>query len=136
MNAPITKIMTRQVITVTVDTPLPDVYRIARENSINHLPVLRDGYPAGIISRTDLERVSFVNDPNSGNVVEAMWDFLRTENLMTRSIVTINTGQTVKDAAEMLKDGKIHALPVTENGKIVGIVTTTDLVRYLLEFLD
>ncbi len=135
MNAPISKIMTGQVITVEVETPLPDVYRIVEENAINHLPVLRGGKLAGIISRTDLERVSFVNDPNSENVVEAMWDFLRTENLMTRSIVTVDLGQTVKDAAEILKEGKIHALPVIDDGKVVGIVTTTDLVRYLLEII-
>jgi len=136
MNAPITEIMTRQVVTVEVDTPLPEVHRIVKEHAIHHLPVLREGKLAGIISRTDLERVSFINDPNSENVVEAMWDFLRTENLMTRSILTVRSDQTVRDAAEMLKDGRIHALPVTRNGEIVGIVTTTDLVRYLLTILD
>ena len=136
MNAPITEIMTRQVVTVDADTPLPEVHRIVSEHRIHHVPVLRDGRLAGIISRTDLERVSFINDPNSKNVVQAMWDFLRTENLMTRSILTVESGQTVRDAAELLKDGSIHALPVTENGDIVGIVTTTDLVRYLLKVLD
>lgn len=136
MNAPISEIMTEQVITANADTPLPEVYRIVKEHSINHLPVLRNGKLAGIISRTDLERVSFVNDPNSKNVVDAMWDFLRTENLMTSTIVTIRKDQTVREAAELLKDGKIHALPVVEGGEVVGIVTTTDLIRYMLTTLD
>ncbi|QQS42179.1 MAG: CBS domain-containing protein [Acidobacteriota bacterium] len=136
MNATISEIMTVQPVTVSVDTPLPDVYRIAKEHSIHHLPVVDGGRLVGIISRTDLERVSFVNDPNSANVVEAMWDFLRTENLMTRSVVTIRKDQTVREAAELLKDGKIHALPVVEGGEIAGIVTTTDLIRYLLENCD
>jgi predicted transcriptional regulator len=136
MNAPISEIMTRQVVTVDAEAPLPDVYRIVKENAINHLPVLRDGRLAGIISRTDLERVSFVGDPNSENVVEAMWDFLRTENLMTRSIVTIGINDSVKDAAEIFGEGKIHALPVMEGGKVAGIVTTTDMIRYLLKLMD
>ena len=133
MNAPISEIMTVQPVTVSTDTPLPDVYRLVKERSINHLPVVDGDKLVGIISRTDLERVSFVNDPNSSNVVEAMWDFLRTENLMTRSIITIDKHETVRDAAEILKDGRIHALPVIDRGKIVGIVTTTDLIRFLLE---
>ena len=75
-------------VTVSTDTPLPDVYRLVKERSINHVPVVDGDKLVGIISRTDLERVSFINDPNSTNVVEAMWDFLRTENLMTRSLIT------------------------------------------------
>jgi CBS domain-containing protein len=136
MNAPISKIMTSQVITVDAETPLPDVYKIVKENAINHLPVLRDGKLAGIISRTDLERVSFINDPHSENVVEAMWDFLRTENLMTRSPVTIESRDTIKDAAAIFAEGKIHALPVVESGKVIGIVSTTDMIQYLLESMD
>jgi CBS domain-containing protein len=136
MNAPISKIMTGQVITVDAESPLPDVYRIVKENSIHHLPVLRDGKLAGIISRTDLERVSFVNDPHAKNVVSAMWDFLRTENLMTRSPLTIQVHETIKDAAAVFVEGKIHALPVVDSGKVVGIVSTTDMIRYLLESMD
>lgn len=136
MKATLSEIMTVQPVTVSVDTPLPDVYRIAKEHSIHHLPVVEGGRLVGIISRTDLERISFVNDPNSANVVEAMWDFLRTENLMTRSVVTIRKDQTVREAAELLKDGKIHALPVVDGSEIVGIVTSTDLIRYLLENFD
>lgn len=136
MNALISEIMTVQPVTVSTDTPLPDVYRLVKERSINHIPVVDGEKLVGIISRTDLERVSFVNDPNSENVVEAMWDFLRTENLMTRSIITIGKHETVRDAAEIFKDGRIHALPVVDRGKVVGIVTTTDLIRYLLENVD
>ncbi|MCO6512829.1 MAG: CBS domain-containing protein [Aridibacter famidurans] len=136
MKATISEIMTVQPVTVSVDTPLPDVYTIAKEHSIHHLPVVEGGRLVGIISRTDLERISFVNDPNSSNVVEAMWDFLRTENLMTRSVVTIGKDQTVREAAELLRDGKIHALPVVDGTEIVGIVTSTDLIRYLLENFD
>ena len=132
LNIPVAEIMTRQLITVSTETSLQEVHRITGEHSIRHLPVLRKGKLAGIISRTDLERVSFMNDPNSANVVEAMLPLLNAENLMTRSPVTLTADQTVRDAAEIFKDGKIHALPVIEAERIAGIITTTDLIKLML----
>jgi len=53
--------------------------------------------------------------------------------VMVRNVQTVNADTTIKEAAELLASREFHALPVLEDGKLAGIVTTTDLIKYLLE---
>ena len=52
--------------------------------------------------------------------------------VMTKNVVTISAETTIKEAAALFLKGEFHALPVVENDKITGIVTTTDLLRYFI----
>ncbi|PHS08583.1 MAG: hypothetical protein COA88_06360 [Kordia sp.] len=55
------------------------------------------------------------------------------QQVMVKNVVTVNSSDNIYDVAKILAKENFHALPVEENGKLVGIVTTTDLINYLLE---
>lgn len=52
---------------------------------------------------------------------------------MTKNVESISEDTTIKEAAEILANREFHALPVTKNNELVGMLTTTDLIKYLLE---
>ena len=55
------------------------------------------------------------------------------EQVMAKNLVSVSPQATIKEAAEILAKKEFHALPVIDNGKLVGILTTTDLINYLLD---
>jgi len=62
-----------------------------------------------------------------------VYSTLSISQVMTKNIQSIAPHTTIREAAQMLVDREFHALPVVEEGALVGIVTTTDLVKYLLD---
>jgi len=102
---------------------------------MRHLPVVQGEKIVGIISMTDLARISFVDsyDPNDFSLDTSVYELLTLEQIMVRNPKCIHPNDTVKDTAEHFLSAEYHALPVVENDKLVGIVTTTDLLKYLLD---
>jgi CBS domain-containing protein len=84
---------------------------------------------------TDLARISFVDsyDPNNFNVDTSIYSLFSLEQIMVRNPQCITPDTLIKDAAELFLKSEFHALPVVENKKLLGILTTTDLIKYLLE---
>ncbi|WP_396170531.1 CBS domain-containing protein, partial [Flavobacterium sp.] len=62
-----------------------------------------------------------------------VYNMFSVEQVMTKNLTTIFPETTIKEAAEILSKNEFHALPVIENGSLVGIVTTTDLIKYLID---
>jgi len=131
----VSKIMSTNLITVNLTNNLVDAERLFNENSIRHIPVVSGDDIIGILSLTDLLRVSFVDTYGSdeSDVNTAVYNMLSIEQVMVKNLVSVSSVQTIKEVAEVLAKNEFHALPVVDNGKIVGIVTTTDLLNYLLE---
>jgi CBS domain-containing protein len=131
----VSKIMSTNLITVNLTNNLVDAERLFNENSIRHIPVVSGDDIIGILSLTDLLRVSFVDTYGSdeSNVDTAVYNMLSIEQVMVKNLVSVSSTQTIKEVAEVLAKNEFHALPVVDNGKLVGIVTTTDLLNYLLE---
>ena len=131
----VSKIMSTNLITVNLTNNLVDAERLFNENCIRHIPVVSGDDIIGILSLTDLLRVSFVDTYGSeeGNVDTAVYNMLSIEQVMVKNLVSVTSAQTIKEVAEVLAKNEFHALPVVDNGKLVGIVTTTDLLNYLLE---
>jgi CBS domain-containing protein len=79
--------------------------------------------------------VSFVDTYGSdeSDVDTAVYNMLSIEQVMVKNLVSVSSTQTIKEVTEVLAKNEFHALPVVDNGKLVGIVTTTDLLNYLLE---
>ena len=59
--------------------------------------------------------------------------FVIVEQVMAKNLISVSSQTTIKDAAEILAKKEFHALPVVDNEKLVGILTTTDLINYLLD---
>ncbi len=136
-NELVTKIMSTGMITVHHGDPISKVRQLFQQHAIHHLPVVSGHELLGIISFTDLMRVSFGDAFNADvRSVDAALDHTMTiEQLMKKDPRCIRRDASVRDAAEILAAGEFHAVPVVDmDGKsLVGMVTSTDLIRYLLD---
>lgn len=132
---PIRNIMTPHPIVLFLNDGLEQAEILFKQHKMRHLPVVKGEQIVGIISMTDLARISFVDsyDPNDFSLDTSVYELFSLEQIMVRNPHCIHPDDTVKDAAEHFLAAEYHALPVVENEKLVGIVTTTDLIKYLLE---
>lgn len=131
---PISAIMTTNVVTLNLTDSLETAERLFKKHKIRHIPVVNGATIKGMLSYTDLLRISFVDglEDEGDNVDTVIYDMFTIYQVMTKNLTTVSTDATIKDVAEILASNEFHALPVVNEGKLVGIVTTTDLIKYLL----
>lgn len=119
--------MTTDPSTVEPGDPLSVAQQLFESGDIHHLPVVSDGTLAGIISSSDLLKFHLL-EGGADAVPSATVD-----QVMESNPVVLETGATLRHAAEAFSVGGYHALPVVERDRsLVGIVTTVDLVQHLL----
>jgi len=127
-------VMTRNLITVDPETSFTDALKIMRENRIRRLPVLEDGKLVGIVTEKDILYAS----PSKATTLD-VWELhyllnkLKIREIMTRDVVTIQEDTPVEEAAKIMADNKIGALPVVKGNELVGIITETDIFKVFLE---
>ena len=133
--SPVSTIMTTDLKTVSVNDSLVTVGEIFDRLPIHHLPVMEGDRLAGIISKTDflLFRRGFFD-----NHAEEKYDHFRLRNhkardIMTKGLGKLEPGDRINVALEIFKMNFLHALPVVENGKLVGMVTTHDIIKHLAD---
>jgi CBS domain-containing protein len=115
-------IMTRALITVNLSTTALQVAKMMEQGGIGAILVQNNSNPVGIVTDRDFATRIAANDLPLDTAVE---------NIMSTPLITINHDEPISAAAERMTSQKIRKLAVTENGKIVGIVTSTDLVTQL-----
>ena len=125
--------MTKDPISINLTNGVSDAVRIFQERNIHHLPVVSGDSLIGMISKTDIERISYVNGVSEDKANVAVYDMLDIEQVMTKQVETVQSDDQIRDAAMLLARGKYHALPVMNGEKLEGIVTSTDVINYLLE---
>ncbi|GAB61566.1 MAG: CBS domain-containing protein [Candidatus Jettenia sp.] len=130
---PISHVMTTSLKTVQIHQKLSEVRRIFIENQLHHVPVVHDRKLVGLISTTDMLRLNLaVSGTNSWSIDTMLDQQFTIEQVMQRNLVTIDIHSTVRKAAHLLSDGVFHSLPVVDkDNNLVGIITSTDLIRYL-----
>lgn len=130
----ITHIMSGDPVTVHEANKLSEVRKLLEERKIHHVPVVSGRRFIGLLSATDLMRVSY-GDVYSQDIrtVDALLDTMTIREVMSEDVVVARPTTTIHEAAEMLATGAFHSLPIVdEAGELVGIVTSTDLIRYFL----
>ncbi|NNE32440.1 MAG: CBS domain-containing protein [Winogradskyella sp.] len=134
-RAPISKIMTTEVITLSHKEELETAELLFKKHHIRHIPVVNNDKIVGMLSYTDLLRISFADavDEDEQNIESVVYNMFTIEQVMTKNLVSVSSDTTIKEVAELLAKKEFHALPVVDGDKLVGIVTTTDLINYLLE---
>lgn len=134
-NESVSKIMSSNLKTIHTGQKLSEVRRLLAANPFDHVPVVSGEKLIGMFSSADLMRLTFDAGNTDVRSMDAVLDSQFTiEGTMTKDPVTIGAGDTIRRAAELLVKGGHHSLPVLEDGgKLVGIVTSTDLIHYLLE---
>ncbi len=127
-NEKISRIMSEWPATVKPDDLLSEARELFETHSIHHLPVVEDGALVGILSASDFLKL-YLLDKDSPSLPRAT-----VRHLMHQNPVIIGADATLRDAAEKLAVGEFHALPVIDDDtQLVGIVTTSDLLEYLLQ---
>lgn len=127
--------MSHPVITIAPDSSMQDALNLMRKEHIRRLPVV-DGHGQliGIVTATNLDKAS----PSEATTL-SVWEIrelvsrVRIDKIMTRNVVTIDEDTPIEEAARVMADGKFSGLPVTRNGKLVGLITETDLFKVFLE---
>lgn len=129
--------MTRDVITVDSKTPLPQAHQLMKQRRIRRLPIVdKEGHLVGIITRGDVREASPSNATSlSIYEVHYLLAQLTVDAIMTQNPSTVTPETAIKDAARIMLEKKISGLPVVENGKVVGIITESDIFRGLIERL-
>lgn len=130
----VSTIMTKNVVKLNLQDDLTKAESLFKKHKIRHIPVVNGNRVIGMLSYTDLLRISFVDSVDEDEVIDAtVYNMFTVEQVMAKNLVTISPETTIKEAAEILSNKEFHALPVCEGDLLVGIVTTTDLIKYLIE---
>jgi acetoin utilization protein AcuB len=130
--------MTRSVTTVHSDALASGAVELMRSRRIRHLPVVdRSGRLVGIVTDRDLRQVVF--DPTVQARLARATDALRgltVRDVMTWGAVTVTRATSIRDAARLMHERKVGALPVVEADRVVGILTERDVLAAFREILD
>lgn len=126
--------MTPNPKTIGSSATLPEAYWVMIKNDIRRLPVVDHGKLVGIITLEDLRRFEPIS--MAGMDLIRMSDMLSTlpvRRVMNTDLKTISPERPLIDAAKMLLENKISALPVVDNEELVGIITESDIFRAFVE---
>lgn len=132
-RTPVSQIMSSDIVTVNKTQTIKEVSELINNRSIHHVPVVSGKEVIGMLSSTDLQKISFINTVEGGGITTAMWDVVSIEQVMSKNVETAQKDDTIYDVAKTLSTKDFHALPVMDKDEIVGIVTSTDLLKYLVE---
>jgi acetoin utilization protein AcuB len=128
--------MTKNPITVDSETLVIDAQKIMKENNIRRLPVVDKGKLLGIITKHDLLEAS-PSPATSLSVHELNYllSKMKVKEIMKKNPVTLTPDTPFEEALKIGQDKRIGSFPVVENGKLVGIATESDIVRFLTRSL-
>ncbi|MBS1535743.1 MAG: CBS domain-containing protein [Bacteroidetes bacterium] len=134
-RVPVSTIMSKNLIKLNLTDDLTKAEELFKKHHIRHIPVVNGNKILGMISYTDLLRISYADaiDEDETNVEVTVYNMFSLEQVMARDLVTVSPETSIKEVAEILAKREFHALPVVEGELLVGIVSTTDLIKYLIE---
>ena len=133
-DVPVSQIMTKNIMKISLSDQLATAEAMFKKNHIRHLPVVHDERIVGMLSYNDLLRISFADAVNEDEteVETTVYEMFSIEQVMTKKVVSINSDTTIKEAGSLFLQHDFHALPVVDDDRLVGIVTTTDIIRFFL----
>lgn len=132
--APVSSIMTTDLITVNPKDNLKVVKEIFEGRRIHHLPVVRHKKIVGLISKTDL--LHFLKGANPEKEMarnERLLEEFVAEDIMTTGLAKLESDDRINVALEVFKENLFHAIPIVDGEELKGIVTTYDVISALSE---
>lgn len=125
-------LMSKKLFTVGPEDMLDKVFFLFNFEAIRHLPVIEKGKVVGVLSDRDLKKImgarkKIVTDKVDGTQFTVHARKVRT--IMDRGVTTIGPDEQAADAAAIMAKRKIGCLPVVKKGKLVGMITSTDILR-------
>jgi CBS domain-containing protein len=134
-NVTVREWMTSPVLTISPTASISSAHQIMKENGVRRLPVVDHDRLVGIITIGDVREAS-PSDATTLSIWELnyLWAQLTVEKIMTRHPYTIEASRSILDAAQIMLDKKVSGLPVVdEDGKLVGMITESDVFRMLVK---
>ena len=126
--------MTRNLLTISPEASVAEALTLCRERRIRHIPILEERRLVGIVSDRDLRDASpALGDPERASALQK----IQVGNVMTRDVITADLQDPIENAAQVMYEHKINALPVVDEGssvaeELLGIVTSSDVMRALV----
>ena len=127
--------MSTPVISVSSSTSISSAHQIMKKNNIRRLPIVDDDRLVGIVTIGDVREAS-PSDATTLSIWELnyLWAQLTVEKVMSKKVVSVTPDTPMVEAAEKMLDNKVSGLPVLdENGKLVGILTESDIFRMVVK---
>ncbi|WP_375324974.1 CBS domain-containing protein [Flagellimonas sp. GZD32] len=136
-GVPVSKIMTKKLVTLSPKDDLVTAEKLFKKHHIRHIPVVEGKTIKGMLSYTDLLRISFADavDEHEEFVDTIVYNMFNIPQVMVSDVVCVTSDTTIREVAETLSRREFHALPVVDDSKLKGIVTTTDLINYFLKII-
>lgn len=129
----VAEIMTTDVVAVEPQNNIATAIRLMRHGQLRRLPVVENGVLVGIVTSGDLRRItglaSILKDPSQDNF---LWHHIPVANVMSRNPISLSPDTSISEAARLLVEHKIGGLPIVVDGRLVGIITTSDLLETLM----
>ena len=117
-------IMTKQVITVRKDTPIVEAVELLAKNDITGVPVVEDDMTlVGVVTEKDVLRLFHAHEDQKNETVSSF---------MTQPAVHFDENEALPDVCDCLMNYFLRRVPVTSNGKVVGIISRADIIEYIL----
>ena len=135
IEVPVSSIMVKDLITVGVSDGLDKAEHLLKKNKIRHIPVVEGKKIVGMLSINDILRISFADGAfrEEEDISSSIYEMFTIRHLMRSKLETVSSHNTIKEVAEKFVESEYHSLPVVDNDELVGLVTTTDLIKYLLQ---
>jgi acetoin utilization protein AcuB len=129
--------MSRDVITVHPQEKIIDAFELMQAHGIRHLPVVEDDELKGLVTDRDI-RLALIPSPLStpDDRVFHLGALTRVHEIMSTDLITVARNTTIEDAANLMAKYKIGAVPVVAQGRLVGILTETDILRVFIEMVE
>ena len=132
------EVMARSPLTIPWDRTMGAAWKLMKDRKIRHLPVLDDkARLAGIVTDRDLRQVIFEPSIQEqlGNLPRAL-NILTVREVMTWGVITVQPQTEIREAARIMHEQKIGALPVVRGDKVVGMLTETDVLKVFVKVLE
>lgn len=132
LKVKISKLTGNKIVVASLDNKFSEIQKLFTEYNVHHIPVVFDGKLIGIVSSNDLMKW-YANEAHKLERIdiESIDNAITIEEIMTHNPITITSDDLLTTAIEILSTKKFQALPVVDDGKVVGMVTTRDVVKYV-----
>ncbi len=122
--------ITKEVITIPPEASVKEAFGLMKSLGIRHLPVAKNGFLKGIVTDRDLRRPKISDVFKTWDELYRISDDIQVEDVMVSPAITVGEEASIKEAAQIMAQKRIGALPVTDSkGTMVGIITESDVLR-------
>ncbi|MEY3053349.1 MAG: hypothetical protein RLY31_3134 [Bacteroidota bacterium] len=133
--APVSSIMTRDLISLSPDDTLIEVREVFEKHNIHHIPVTRYKQIVGMVSKSDFLHFlhGFRGTDMDKFIDETRLRSWKVSEIMTKGLAKLDSSEPIRNLLEVFMVNRFHALPIVDNDELVGLVTTFDIIKALAQ---